>query len=169
MLMNIQIREASEADLKVIQQLAYDIWPETYSPILSQEQIRYMLELFYSLKALHTEYHKEGYHFFIMRIGSIDAGYACVERKDAAHWHLHKIYLHQRYQGQGIGKKLIQHVEHVASQNGARYMTLNVNRYNIARYFYEACGYSIIKEDDIPIGNDFWMNDYIMRKDFTPE
>jgi hypothetical protein len=42
-------------------------------------------------------------------------------------------------------------------------MILNVNRYNKARFFYEKFGFKIIDEVDISIGNNYFMNDYVME------
>jgi hypothetical protein len=38
-----------------------------------------------------------------------------------------------------------------------------VNRYNKARQFYEKMGFVVIGEEDIDIGNNYLMNDYIME------
>jgi hypothetical protein len=39
-----------------------------------------------------------------------------------------------------------------------------MNRNNKARQFYEKNGFIIIKEEDIDIGNNYFMNDYVMEK-----
>ena len=41
-------------------------------------------------------------------------------------------------------------------------MELNVNRNNKALRFYERMGMHKDREGDFPIGNGFYMNDYIM-------
>jgi ribosomal protein S18 acetylase RimI-like enzyme len=43
-------------------------------------------------------------------------------------------------------------------------MQLNVNRHNRAKAFYERQGYHVILEEDIAIGDGFFMNDYRMEK-----
>jgi len=45
-------------------------------------------------------------------------------------------------------------------------LTLNVNRHNKARFFYEKYGFVIIGEEDIDIGEGYFMNDYIMELSF---
>lgn len=40
--------------------------------------------------------------------------------------------------------------------------TLNVNRNNKALHFYEHKGMKKLREGDFPIGNGYYMNDYIM-------
>jgi hypothetical protein len=51
-----------------------------------------------------------------------------------------------------------------AKNNDNTILTLNVNRYNQAQYFYKKIGFSITKEEVIAIGNDFVMDDYVMEK-----
>lgn len=46
-------------------------------------------------------------------------------------------------------------------------MELNVNRENRARYFYERMGMRRLREGDFPIGEGYYMNDYIMGLDIT--
>jgi len=41
-------------------------------------------------------------------------------------------------------------------------MELNVNRNNKALHFYEHKGMKKLREGDFPIGNGYYMNDYIM-------
>jgi hypothetical protein len=38
-----------------------------------------------------------------------------------------------------------------------------VNRHNRAFHFYRHMGMSVDREGDFPIGNGFYMNDYIMK------
>ena len=44
-------------------------------------------------------------------------------------------------------------------------MELNVNRGNKALLFYERMGMRKLREGDFPIGNGYYMNDYIMGLD----
>ncbi len=44
-------------------------------------------------------------------------------------------------------------------------MELNVNRNNPALGFYEHMGMKKVREGDFPIGNGYYMNDYIMGLD----
>lgn len=163
--MAIQIRKATERELPIIKQLALDIWPVTYASILSPEQLNYMLDLFYSLAALEKDYNKQGYFFFILNIENEDAGYAGLELKENNTAHLHKIYLSADHQGKGLGKQLIHFIIDFAKNAGAQSLTLHVNRHNKALQFYQAVGFEIVKELDTAIGNGYFMNDYVMKKD----
>lgn len=44
-------------------------------------------------------------------------------------------------------------------------LELNVNRNNKALHFYEHMGMKKLREGDFPIGNGYYMNDYIMGKE----
>ena len=46
---------------------------------------------------------------------------------------------------------------------GGTKLELNVNRYNKARFFYLKQGFIMIGEEDIEIGEGYFMNDYIME------
>ena len=83
-------------------------------------------------------------------------------------WHLEKIYVMPSAQGTGLGHRLLetakQHVRDNKMSVKAR-IELNVNRNNPAVGFYRNQGLSILRQGDFPIGNGFYMNDYIMGTD----
>ena len=47
----MDIREATEADLDTLRCLAEEAWIPTYRPILSDEQLQFMFENWYSISA----------------------------------------------------------------------------------------------------------------------
>ena len=54
-------------------------------------------------------------------------------------------------------------VEYIRSvHSGPCMMELNVNRRNRALHFYERMGMRRLREGDFPIGDGYYMNDYIM-------
>lgn len=79
-------------------------------------------------------------------------------------FHLEKLYVLPEYQGTGLGKKLFDKVcERVSAiSTGTSLLELNVNRSNPAVHFYEHLGMKKSRQGDFPIGNGFFMNDYIM-------
>jgi ribosomal protein S18 acetylase RimI-like enzyme len=76
---------------------------------------------------------------------------------------LHKIYVDPSLHGKGIGKSMLQFIMHEMSLKEVNYLELNVNRQNTAIGFYKKLGFNIIAEEDISIGNGFFMNDYVMQ------
>lgn len=160
----ISIKPAGVNDIKVIRQLAFDIWPSTYSKILTTEQLQYMLEKFYSLSSLHQQVTLK-YQSIIVFENETPIGFASFSphEDDPAVYHLNKIYVLPRQQGKNIGKQVLDYVINQIKKSRATSLQLNVNRYNKALRFYEKQGFKIIREEDIDIGEGYFMNDYIME------
>jgi GNAT superfamily N-acetyltransferase len=159
------IKAAGLKDLPVIHDLAHSIWPSAYGDILSPDQLKYMLEKFNSLSSLHNQLLNSHHNFILVLDNNIPVGFASFSPKEENRsiFHLHKIYVLPNQQGNGIGKMLLEYVVNLVKEKGATSLTLNVNRYNKARYFYEKKGFHIAREVDIDIGEGYFMNDFIME------
>lgn len=162
----MQIIQATKEQLPIVQQLAYTIWPDAYSEILSEAQLDYMLENFYALSALEDQM-DNGHVFLLAEEAGVFYGFAAYELncKNSQKTKLHKIYILPNTQGKGIGKLLLTEVEKCARAAKNTHLFLNVNRYNKAQSFYEKQEFRIILEEVIPIGNDYVMDDYVMEKE----
>jgi GNAT superfamily N-acetyltransferase len=77
------------------------------------------------------------------------------------------LYVLQGQQGKGLGRSMLQFIFGVIGPEGAQVLRLNVNRFNKARQFYEKLGFRVIGEEDVAIGNDYFMIDYIMEAPVT--
>lgn len=170
--MDIDIRLAGTNDLQTIHEMAEVVFRETYKTILSPEQMDYMMEWMYSLPNLAKQV-AQGHTYYIAWANDEPMGYVsvrkdCVDADGTEVWHLEKIYVMPSAQGSGLGHKLLetakQHVRENKSGLKAR-IELNVNRNNPAVGFYRRQGLSILRQGDFPIGNGFYMNDYIMGID----
>jgi len=163
--MKFEIKTSSPADIPLIRQLCFSIWPDTYASIISQEQIDYMLELMYSEVSLLKQMTEDGHRFIIVYDNNIPVGFASYgEEEEANTWKLHKIYVLSNQQGKGIGKFVINYILSTIKVLGANALQLQVNRTNKAKQFYDQLGFTIIKTADFDIGNGYFMNDYIMEK-----
>ena len=95
------------------------------------------------------------------------AGYVSVQQQGEDLFHLQKIYVLPYYQGAHCGsflfREAIKYIKEV--HPGPCLMELNVNRHNKALQFYEHMGMRKLREGDFPIGNGYYMNDYIMGLD----
>lgn len=164
----MDIRRAGLADIDIISWLAHEIWPQAYGSILSAEQLRYMLNWIYSPASLRNQIENLQHNFFIISDNGTHTGFASCSAKspDAPGvFRLHKIYVLPGQQGKGTGQKLLNHVVEYAQKAGASVLELNVNRHNKALHFYQKNGFIITKEEDIDIGNSYFMNDYVMEKE----
>ncbi|HLG39977.1 MAG TPA: GNAT family N-acetyltransferase [Chitinophagaceae bacterium] len=160
---SMTIRGAVPADIPLIRDLTYKIWPQTYGSILSKEQIDYMLNLMYSESALQQQMQQNN-EFVILYNGNEPIGFASIGQTAPTIFKLHKIYVLPTRQGQGAGSFIIDQVIKAVKPRGATSLQLNVNRQNNAKSFYEKIGFIVIGQEDIDIGSGYFMNDYVMEK-----
>jgi diamine N-acetyltransferase len=158
------IHEASPLEIELIRSLIQRIWKPTYQEILSEEQMDFMLEWMYDAGTLQQQM-DAGHVFLILNEDETPVGFAGYQ----CNYHgvdvckLHKIYLLPETQGKGLGKMLLNAVAEKAREAGQQRLLLNVNRHNKALQFYRSYGFEITGEEDIDIGNGFYMNDYQME------
>ena len=161
-----KIRTAAEADIRSIIDIAEATWWPTYSPILTEEQIRFMLAAIYSPEILRSQM-QNGIQRFLVLVeeGKIQAFASFGPRAEhPGVYKIHKLYVLPGNHRKGYGRALIDDIKTRSTLEGADKLDLNVNRDNPARYFYEKIGFKIIREEDVPIG-PYWMNDYVMQLD----
>lgn len=157
-------QKATEKDIETVRDIAHQVWPIAYATILSPAQMEYMLEKMYSFGALQE--HLQHNEILLAMEGNCPIGFASFgpHQDNRSVYHLHKIYILPASQKNKTGKKLIETIiEHIKKQ-GAIELHLNVNRYNPAKKFYEKLGFSVLKTEDIDIGNGYFMNDFVMGK-----
>ncbi|UYQ92868.1 GNAT family N-acetyltransferase [Chitinophaga horti] len=161
----INIYQTNETGIPFIQHIANNTWPDTFGNILSTEQISYMLFMMYDHQALLKQMKELGHVFLLAKFNNETVGFASYELnyKGEPNIKLHKIYILPEMHGKKIGQHLVNEVAGIGRAAGQTGLLLNVNRHNNAVGFYERVGFSVIGEEDIDIGNGFFMNDVIMR------
>lgn len=165
----MEIQKASIEHIPIIHKLAHAIWPVAYKDIISPAQLSYMLEMIYSPYSLQKQIEEQGQRFIILYDKVYDSkmpvGFASFSKTPAEPTaRLHKLYVLPGQQGKGCGKFLLDHIIAAIKKEGASVLELNVNRDNPAQYFYHKMGFTITKEEDIDIGNGYFMNDYVMER-----
>lgn len=158
------IRKAQKEELNIIQHIATAAYGPAYLSILGQAQLDYMLGKIYSREALSGQY-DQGHVFLISQLDEVDGGFASYSSADPAQriYRLHKLYVLPDLQGTGLGGCMVREVVDRVREGGGRTLQLNVNRFNPARGFYERMGFTIKETVNIPIGEGYYMNDYVME------
>lgn len=157
----IDIISATTNDLPLINKLAVTIWEATYENILSKEQLAYMHLKMNSVQAL-SKLINQDHNFIIPYENGTAKGYSCYKiYADKAR--IEKLYVLPDEHKKGIGKLMMNYIIEKAKEH-VSIIELNVNRQNEAVKFYKNMGFEILKDVDIPIGEGFFMNDYIMQK-----
>lgn len=161
------IRKATTEDIPLINKLAWEIFPLTYKNILTKEQTEYMMDWMYSPENLRKQMEEEGHIYYIAYEECEAAGYVSIQPEGKDLYHLQKIYVLPYFQKSRLGRKLFEQAVSAIKElhpDPCR-MELNVNRNNPALGFYEHMGMKKVREGDFPIGNGYYMNDYIMGID----
>jgi ribosomal protein S18 acetylase RimI-like enzyme len=161
----IVFKDAGYGDIHTIQEVMMKVWPQTYAPIISEDQISYMIQMMYSDQSLHQQM-KDGQHFILALTDNVPVGYASFSRTENwTTYKLHKLYIDTNIQRKGIGTALLNKIIQIIKSDHGKFLHLQVNRNNFhALDFYKKNGFFIIKAIDMDIGNGFFMNDYILQK-----
>ena len=78
---------------------------------------------------------------------------------------LHKLYVHPDFQRQGLGARLLEHVQSAALARGFTTLMLAVNKRNTrAVAAYRKHGFNVRESAVADIGGGFVMDDFIMAK-----
>lgn len=155
------------SSIPIITKLAREIWPIAYNGILTENQLEYMLQLFYSGEALTNQIENSGHQFVIAYQNSTPVGFASYSKKNANQpsiYRLHKLYLLPSEQGKGSGKALLEFVVNACENASGKFLELNVNKQNAAIHFYTRNHFTITDSEIIEIGNGYIMDDYIMTR-----
>lgn len=158
--MNIQLQKAKSQDIPLIISLAHKIWKAYYPAIITHEQIDYMLDKFYSTSSLEEQMNDEQV-FYLINSNEISVGYLSVEQQNHGDYFLNKFYIDPNEHRKNIGENsFLQLLDLLPDLNTIR---LTVNRSNFKSInFYFKLGFIIEEVKDFDIGNNYFMNDFIM-------
>lgn len=161
----LNIKEAGLDSIRLIRDLTFRVWPQTYRGLLSDAQIDYMLNMMYSESSLEKQMN-EGAQFIIVYDDKEPVGFASYQEIAPKTYKLHKIYILGSQQGKGTGKFVMEEIIDRIKKAGANSLQLQVNRNNKAKSFYENLGFVEIDKIKLDIGGGYFMDDYIMEKRF---
>ncbi len=161
----VVITSAQVADIHLIRNIALSTWPVAYADILSTAQLRYMLDLMYTEKALHDQMTLHGHYFLLAHMAGEALGFASYSALTdlPGTTRLHKLYVLPGKQGHGIGAAMLDAVVRKAMSAGNSHLELNVNRFNKALDFYKRQGFRVIRDEQIDIGQGFIMDDHVLQ------
>ena len=162
----MNLREATSAEIPVIQGIARATWPVSYADMISRAQIAYMLELMYGTDALEQQLGPKGHRFFLAEQDGMVIGFAGFEHgyQGTLRTRLHKLYALPQVQGSGVGSELLKAVIAEAHKAGSRAIELNVNKHNRAKGFYQRHGFIVERDEVLDIGDGYVMDDHVMVK-----
>ena len=150
-------------ELGLIHKMAHEIWPICFKDMISQQQIKYMLEWMYNPHQLEKNFDK-GHEFIVIKENEENIGFASYEiNKEKSCVRLHKLYVNPKQHHRGSGRRLLAHICSLGREQNLNTLDLFVNRTNPAVHFYNKLGFKIMESIDLDIGGGFFMNDYRMK------
>jgi len=161
---NIHIQPVRTPDqIRQVAQLADEIWPEYYTPIIGREQAVYMLETMQSQKAIEKQL-QDGDTYYLARVEDGPVGYMSLRYDPATmHMQLSKIYIREQMRGRAIGRAMLNLAVARSRQIQAVRLWLTVNRHNgSAIAFYQRMGFMRIASQVRDIGKGFVMDDEVL-------
>lgn len=156
------VEYTEEEQLRTLAAMADEIWHECFPDIISDMQIDYMVEKFQSYEAIKKQIEDEGYHYFVVEIDGVPAGYYGLCKKPDGTMFLSKLYLRQEMRGRGIASMMYREIKRFTRREGCELIKLTVNKRNThAINVYKHIGMRLLDETVTDIGGGFVMDDYV--------
>jgi GNAT superfamily N-acetyltransferase len=155
------------AGIECLVTLVQEIWPEVFVPLIGADQVDYMLAHYQGRDAIAGDQERGIRYFLVTRDGGVIGYFAYALEEDRLF--ISKIYLKKEYRGLGLASGIFRHLEDLARENRKARLFLRVNRLNTnAVDVYLHRGFKITGSVDEPLGERFFLNDYLMEKAIQP-
>lgn len=150
----ILIRDYKEEDLERLKYIVDETINKSYTGIYPEEAIEYFLTL-HSKENMGEDIPK-GNTFMLELEGKIIGSGSIVGNE------IKRVFVLPRYQGRGIGKKIMAKIEESALSKGIRRVELCASL--PSKDFYLALGYRIVRATHLPVNNNKKLEYYDMEK-----
>ena len=157
----IKIRKARPEDLSILNNLAEKLIPNQFKSVLNTAQIDFMLDKFYSQKALQDAINS-GKDYFIASYNGEDTAVASVIQQGPDLFLMQKLYVEGKNQGKGIGTTLFNHILNYVKEKHPTPCTVEllINKHNPGLDFYIKRGMKKIRDTGLDMG-DFFINEEV--------
>ena len=163
--MDVLISAVTAADVDAVVALARRSWQQTYSGIISQEQIDFMLEQRYHPQRLLEELTMPQIWWDEASFDGRLAGFSSCLITPTGNMKLDKLYVDPERQRMGIGAQLLDRVVGHALAAACETLILAVNKRNDrAIAAYRKHGFAVRESVCVAIGDGFVMDDFIMAR-----
>jgi GNAT superfamily N-acetyltransferase len=162
-----RIRRIAADELPIVQKLGHQIWAECYPGIISEQQIDYMLSIWYQPAAMAREMELRGVWYALLEVaGHGPVGYVSFEKyPDTDLCFINKLYLLAEVSGRGLGAMMLDWTADRAREQGCQRLQLRVNKANApAIRAYLRAGFVFLNDVCSDIGSGFVMDDFLMEK-----
>lgn len=167
----VEIRKVNQDEILLLQEIAIQTFCETFAFDNTQEQLQDFFDETYTLPALTSELADEQSETYFILVDGQAAGFLKVnwgssqtEQELADAFEIHRIYILQAYQGQGLGKQLFEFALKRARASGLSWAWLGVWEKNFkAQSLYAKYGFEKFSQHSFAVG-DKVDTDWLLKK-----
>jgi ribosomal protein S18 acetylase RimI-like enzyme len=136
--MPLEVRPAEHADIEALQRIAEEAWHAAHAPIVGAATVEAFLAEFYDADSFRDRIEAPDRHLLVAA-DDAPVGFACAVASDGETFDLGMCYVAPARWGEGIGGRLLDHIEDRVVARGGSRIELGVMAGNVrARGFYEA-------------------------------
>ena len=159
--MSVKLHKASLNDIPAIFSLAFEIWNKHYVEMIGQEQVDYMLAKMYSEQSLTEQMQEKNHTFYLVKNDGVDIGFISISSDNAKNFQLHKFYILNTLQNKGLGTEVFRLIFNEMNDPNTVQLTVNRQNYKSVNFYFKN-SFKIIEVADFEIGNNYYMNDFVM-------
>ena len=170
--MNCYLKQCTINDFDVLRELSIRTYYETFAHLNTPEDMAAYLEDAFNVEKFEKELHDPNSTFYFLYCNEQIAGYLKLNEassqtdiNDVDALEIERIYVERNFQGEGLGRYLMEQAIAIASERKKKFAWLGVWEKNEkAIRFYKKNGFYEIGTHTFVMGEDV-QNDYVMRKD----
>ena len=166
------LRKCTMEDFDVLHELSISTYYETFAHLNTSEDMQSYLDEAFGINKLCGELNNTDSDFFFLYFNDTLAGYLKLNEapsqtdiNDSSALEIERIYVAIEFQGEGLGRYLMEQAIVIAIERKKKYVWLGVWEKNEkAIQFYKKSGFYEISTHTFVMGEDV-QTDYVMRKD----
>ena len=166
------IRKCTLNDFECLRELSIRTYYETFAHLNTPEDMQTYLDEAFEISKLRNELNNPDSDFFFLYFNDTIAGYLKLNEapsqtdiNDLSSLEIERIYVASEFQGEGLGRYLMEQAIAIATERKKKYAWLGVWEKNEkAVRFYKKYGFYEIGSHTFVMGEDVQI-DYVMRKD----
>lgn len=159
----IRLIHADASHASLLANLALDTFRESFEKVNNPQDFKTYTTQAFTATQLEKEIHESGSQYILAYANNELAGYARVRNSDEVNdkfpdqktLELHRIYVLEKFIGQGVGQALMNYCLGLAKERGAEIIWLGVWEHNHrAQEFYKKLGFEYFGSHTFMMGND---------------
>ena len=170
--MSVFLRNCTIEDIDTLRALSIKTYYETFADMNTPENMQAYLDEAFEVNKLLRELSDPNSTFLLLYLNELLAGYlklneapSQTDMNDKTSLEIERIYVSSEFQGEGLGRYLMEQAIAVAAERNKAYIWLGVWEENKkAIRFYKRNGFYEIGTHSFVMGEDV-QTDYVMRKD----